>query len=66
MLYVANRLSRNITTFSVNTGTGALTSLGVQPGNTLGTTGAINGIAYLPVRAEDVRHRHRQPHQVQQ
>ena len=29
-LYVANRLSRNITTFSVNTGTGALTSLGVQ------------------------------------
>ncbi|PYJ08196.1 MAG: hypothetical protein DMF06_13450 [Verrucomicrobia bacterium] len=47
VLYLANRVSRNITTFSVNAGTGALTSLGVQPNNTLGTAGAINGIAYL-------------------
>ncbi len=47
-LYVGNRISRNITTFSVNTSTGQLTSLGVQPSNTLGTPGAINGIAYIP------------------
>jgi hypothetical protein len=36
-----------VTTFSVNTSTGQLTSLGVQPSNTLGTIGAINGIAYV-------------------
>jgi hypothetical protein len=48
-LYVANRSSRNITTFGVNTGTGALTLLNVLPGNTLGTLGAINGIAYVTV-----------------
>lgn len=47
-LYVGNRISRNVTTFSVNSSTGFLTSLGVQPSNTLGTNGAINGIAYLP------------------
>lgn len=47
-LYVGNRISRNLTTFSVNPGTGQLTSLGVQAGNTLGTVGAINGIAYVP------------------
>ncbi len=47
-LYIGNRISRNVTTFSVNSSTGFLTSLGVQPSNTLGTTGAINGIAYLP------------------
>lgn len=47
-LYIGNRISRNVTSFSVNGSTGFLTSLGVQPNNTLGTTGAINGIAYLP------------------
>jgi 6-phosphogluconolactonase (cycloisomerase 2 family) len=47
-LFVGNRISRNITTFSVNASSGQLTSLGVQPGNTLGTIGAINGIAYVP------------------
>jgi hypothetical protein len=46
-LYVANRLSRNLTTFSFNTATGQLTSLGVQPSNTLGTTGFLNGMGYL-------------------
>lgn len=46
-LYVGNRISRSVTTFSVNTDTGVLTNLGSQPSNTLGTTGAINGIAYL-------------------
>ena len=46
-LYVGNRISRNVTTFSVNTSTGALTQTNVQPSNTLGTVGAINGIGYL-------------------
>ncbi len=46
-LFAANRISRNITTFGVDTGTGVLTSQGIQPGNTLGTIGAINGMAYL-------------------
>ncbi|HEX8251134.1 MAG TPA: beta-propeller fold lactonase family protein, partial [Pyrinomonadaceae bacterium] len=56
-LYVANRISRNITTFSVNPTTGQLTSLGVQPSNTLGTTGAINGMAYVPTAAVPARAR---------
>ncbi len=47
-LYVGNRISRNITTFSVNTSTGELSNRVVQPSNTLGTVGAINGIAYVP------------------
>ena len=47
-LFVGNRISRNVTTFAVNTITGQLTSLGVQPSNTLGTVGAINGVAFVP------------------
>lgn len=47
-LYVANRLSRNLTTFGFNTATGQLTNLGVQPSNTIGTAGFLQGIAYLP------------------
>jgi 6-phosphogluconolactonase (cycloisomerase 2 family) len=46
-LYVANRLSRNLTTFTVNTMTGQLTNQVIQPANTLGTAGFIDGIAYL-------------------
>ncbi|MBK9215520.1 MAG: beta-propeller fold lactonase family protein [Chloracidobacterium sp.] len=46
-LFVNNRISRSITTFSVNTGSGALTNLGSQPSNTLGSIGAINGIGYM-------------------
>jgi 6-phosphogluconolactonase (cycloisomerase 2 family) len=47
-LYVGNRISRSVTTFSVNTSTGVLSSLGSQASNTLGTVGAINGCGYLP------------------
>lgn len=47
-LYVANRISRNITTFAMNPTTGQLVSQGVQASNTLGTPGAINGMAYVP------------------
>ena len=48
-LYVANRLSRNVTTFAFNTATGQLTSLGVQPSNTMGTAGFLSGMSYLPI-----------------
>jgi hypothetical protein len=47
-LYVANRLSRNVTTFAFNTATGQLTSLGVQPSNTIGAAGFLSGMNYLP------------------
>lgn len=46
-LYVGNRISRNVTTFSVNSSTGVLSNLGSLPSNTLGTVGAINGCGYL-------------------
>lgn len=46
-LFAANGDSRNITTFSVNPSTGALTALGTQPANTLGATGRLVGMAYL-------------------
>jgi 6-phosphogluconolactonase (cycloisomerase 2 family) len=45
-LFVGNRISRSVTTFSMNA-SGVLTNLGSQPSNTLGTFGAINGIGYL-------------------
>lgn len=48
LLFVGNRISRSVTKFEFNTGTGQLTGNVTQPGNTLGTVGAINGIAYLP------------------
>jgi hypothetical protein len=47
-LFVGNRISRSVTTFSVNPSTGILTNLGSQSSNTLGTVGAINGVGYLP------------------
>ncbi|MEP7337594.1 MAG: putative Ig domain-containing protein, partial [Acidobacteriota bacterium] len=47
MLFVANGDSRNLTTFSVNTSTGALTTLATQPANTLGATGTATDLAYL-------------------
>lgn len=45
-LFTANGLSRNLTTYSVNSTSGVLTNIGVQPSNTLGTTGILTGIAY--------------------
>jgi 6-phosphogluconolactonase (cycloisomerase 2 family) len=46
-LFAANGASRNLTTFSVNPATGALTALGAQPANTLGGSGFLSGMAYL-------------------
>jgi 6-phosphogluconolactonase (cycloisomerase 2 family) len=47
-LFVGNRISRSVTTFAMDPSTGVLTNLGSQPSSTLGTFGAINGIAYVP------------------
>ncbi len=47
-LFAANGFSRNLTTFSVNLTTGALTTLSTQPTNTLGISGSITGMVYLP------------------
>jgi 6-phosphogluconolactonase len=46
-LFAANGTSRNITTFKVNAGTGALTLPVTQAVNTLGAIGIINGLAYV-------------------
>jgi 6-phosphogluconolactonase (cycloisomerase 2 family) len=48
LLFVGNRSSRNITTFRFSTiPASGMTSLGIQPNNTLGTLGALNGIGYI-------------------
>lgn len=45
-LFTANGFSRNLTTYSVNPTNGVLTNIGIQPANTLGTSGVLAGIAY--------------------
>jgi len=50
-LFAANGDSRNITTYSADTGTGVLTFNNVQAANTLGTAGLLTGIDYLPTAA---------------
>jgi len=50
-LIAANGDSRNLTVFQVAASTGALTSLGVQPTNTLGTSGIVTGVAFAPAEA---------------
>lgn len=47
-LYVANGVSRNITTFSVNDATGVLSAAAGQTAGTLGSSGVTTGLAYLP------------------
>jgi 6-phosphogluconolactonase len=47
-LFAANRGSRNITTFNIAPATGILSGATTQPSNTLGTSGAINGMSYVP------------------
>jgi hypothetical protein len=48
-LFVANGDSRNITTFNFDSLTGGLIFNNIQPMNTLGATGRLAGIDYLPV-----------------
>ncbi|MBI5584582.1 MAG: beta-propeller fold lactonase family protein [Deltaproteobacteria bacterium] len=45
-LFAANGDSRNLTTFAVNAGTGALTGSVTQPAGTLGASGRITGLVY--------------------
>ena len=47
-LFAANGSSRNITSFAVDAGTGALTGVRIQPPDTAGSTGTITGLAYVP------------------
>ncbi len=47
-LYAAHLNTRNLTTYSFNACAGALTTLGTQAANTLGTAGGAQGLAYLP------------------
>jgi hypothetical protein len=42
--------TRNLTVFQVNATTGSLASGGIQPPNTLGATGSINGLAFVPLQ----------------
>jgi hypothetical protein len=44
----ANGISRNLTVFSVNSGTGVLTSLGAGPINQSGASGLLTGITFAP------------------
>jgi 6-phosphogluconolactonase (cycloisomerase 2 family) len=47
-LFAANITSRNLTSFGVNPGNGALVAL-TQPANTLGNSGFITGLAFAPL-----------------
>ncbi|MBC7909632.1 MAG: VCBS repeat-containing protein [Pyrinomonadaceae bacterium] len=47
-LFAGNNVTRNITTYNVSPSSGVLTFGNVQPPNTLGTAGLVNGLAYLP------------------
>ncbi|HEX9364992.1 MAG TPA: hypothetical protein VF921_00100, partial [Vicinamibacterales bacterium] len=48
LLVGANVDSRSLSVFRMHPVTGQLTTLGVQPADTMGTTGGINGVAYAP------------------
>ena len=48
LLFATNNAGRNITTYDVDVSSGQLIFDNVQPGNTLGTTGTITGLAYIP------------------
>jgi hypothetical protein len=53
LVVAANGISRNLTVFRMNTTTGALTSLGVQPINSLGAVGILTGLAFASFPASD-------------
>ena len=47
-LFAGNGSSRNITTYNITNANGALVFNNIQPAHTLGVTGRLNGIGYLP------------------
>jgi 6-phosphogluconolactonase (cycloisomerase 2 family) len=48
LLFAANRISRNITTYALDSGAGAFTGVSVQPSDAAGSDGYITGMAYVP------------------
>ena len=50
-LLAANGSTRNLTVFQVNQDTGVLSSIGVQPANTLGASGVITGLVFAESEA---------------
>jgi 6-phosphogluconolactonase (cycloisomerase 2 family) len=50
LIIAGNGFSRNLTVFRITPSTGALTSLGVQAANTLGASGLVTGLAWVPGR----------------
>ena len=48
LLFAANSETRNLSVFGVNSGTGALTTLTLQPAETLSNFGPITGVAFVP------------------
>lgn len=46
MVLAANASTRNLTVFSVNPSTGALTQRSLQPADTMGNSGRLNGVAF--------------------
>ena len=48
IVVAAHGVSRNLTVFSVNPGTGNLTTIVVQPVNSLGASGLVTGVAFAP------------------
>jgi uncharacterized repeat protein (TIGR01451 family) len=54
-LFVANGLSRRITTFPVNTTTGALSSPVIQPPSAMGAAGRLTGMGYYVPPVADVQ-----------
>ncbi len=54
-LFTANALSRNITTFAVNSSTGSLRDEGTQAQNAMGASGTIQGMAFVPIPGADLK-----------
>jgi 6-phosphogluconolactonase (cycloisomerase 2 family) len=50
-VFAANSASRSVTTFSFDPATGAMNNINVQPNDTLGSTGFLAGMDYLPAIA---------------
>ena len=48
LVVAANGISRNLTVFQMNTSTGFLTSLGAQPAGSVGSSGLITGLTFVP------------------
>jgi 6-phosphogluconolactonase (cycloisomerase 2 family) len=48
LLLAANASTRNLTVFSIDQTSGTLSQLSLQPANTMGISGRLNGVAFAP------------------